>query len=445
MAGKGAVSEQALAALEPRLASVLGDVSRRRENGELPFFALPYDEEAIAAASELARSLVDRFDNLVVLGIGGSALGTKAVLEAVPLTQRRAGAMRVEVVDNIDPSVLTRLLCSLDLERTCFNVISKSGQTAETMAQFMVVRDRLLAALGPDRYRDHLVVTTDPDRGELRVIVEEERLRSLVIPPGVGGRFSVLSAVGLLPVAAAGVDIGLMCEGARAMDARCSRCDPRSNPAAMHAGLLFLALSSKGAVIHVLMPYSDALRRITEWYAQLWAESLGKPGPHGEGLGQTPVGAVGATDQHSQVQLYMEGPRDKVVTFIRVEDHGCEQKIPRDYADKEGLAYLGGHGLGELLNMEQRATELALSEQERLSSLITIEHLDAAALGQLFQLFATQTLVMGGLLGVDPLDQPGVEAGKRLTYAMAGRAGFEDLAAAVSQRLAEKRKDLVLA
>jgi len=231
------------------------------------------------------------------------------------------------------------------------------------------------------------------------------------------------------------------------MDERCSLADPRRNPAALHAALIYVAARSRQLGLHVLMPYSDGLLRLAEWYGQLWAESLGKrvalDGSVVE-AGHTPLRALGATDQHSQVQLFVEGPRDKIVTFIRVESHYRDLTIPATHGDNEALSYLGGLSLGGLLNMEQRATELALAEAGRLSSVITLARLDEAALGQLFQFFEVQTLVMGGLLGIDALDQPGVEAGKRITCALAGRAGYEKLAAAVNKRLAGKREDLVL-
>jgi len=452
--GARGLDGQDLERVLPRLATALADLDAKRTAGELPFYDLPYDFEGIAACKELAAELRAEFDTLVVLGIGGSALGTKAVLEGVPAASL-AGGMRVVVADNIDPATFSRLVASagakdgLDLSRTAFNVISKSGGTAETLAQFLIVRDKLRAhpAVGEARWARHVVVTTDPVKGPLRALAAAEGFRALPVPPGVGGRFSVLTSVGLLPLAAAGVDVEALCAGARHADTLCSAADPRVNPAALHAGLLFLALREKGCGIHVLMPYSDGLLRLAEWYAQLWAESLGKARALDGALvetGQTPVRALGATDQHSQVQLYVEGPRDKVVTFLRVEQHENELTIPKAYGDKEEIAYLSGLSLGELLNMEQRATELALAESGRPTSVLTIERCDAGSIGQLFHLFEVQTLVMGSLLGIDPLDQPGVEAGKRLTYGMAGRSGYAADAERVRAMLARKRDDLVL-
>ncbi len=427
-----------------RVGVIMDRLVAGRSAGELPFYDLPYDQTAIDGVNELAEDLRERFDTLLVLGIGGSALGTKTVLDAVG---RSDDGLRVEVLDNVDPATMSSVLGSIDLARTAVNVISKSGQTAETMSQFLIVRDRLRGELGADAYGSHIIATTDPDSGTLREIADKEGFRTLPVPPGVGGRFSVLSAVGLLPIAAAGIDINELCEGARAMDARTRGRDVWANPAALHATLLHLAATERGRNIHVVMPYCDALLRFGEWYGQLWAESLGKrhdlTGALAE-VGQTPVRALGATDQHSQVQLYIEGPHDKVITFIRVARHQPDLTIPPSYQDVDGISYLCGHTLGELLNMEQRATELALAGAGRMTSLIELERVDAGAIGQLFHLFEVQTLVAGGLLGIDPLDQPGVEDGKRLTYAMAGRSGYEELVSEVNAQLAKKREDLVL-
>jgi glucose-6-phosphate isomerase len=433
-------------AITPRLAGVLEGIRSRREQGELPFFDLPYDEAGAAACRRLADELASEFDHMIVLGIGGSALGTKAVLDAVPASVRPR-RMAVHVADNVDPSTFTALLDGVDLRRTCFNVISKSGGTSETLAQFLVVRERLAAAVGEVAWPRHIVVTTDPEKGPLRALVTKLGLRSLPVPAGVGGRFSVLSAVGLLPLAAAGMDIDLLLAGARHADTLCAQSDPRANPAALHAALLYLAMQEKGCNIHVLMPYCDGLLRFAEWYGQLWAESLGKARATDGSLvetGQTPVRALGATDQHSQVQLYVEGARDKVVTFVRVAEHEGDVVIPGRDGDAAEFSFLAGHSMGSLLNMEQQATELALAEAGRLTSLLILQRCDEAALGQMFHLFEVQTLVAGGLLGVDPLDQPGVEAGKRLTFAMCGREGYQADAERVKAMLARKRGDLVL-
>jgi glucose-6-phosphate isomerase len=262
---------------------------------------------------------------------------------------------------------------------------------------------------------------------------------ALDIPGNVGGRFSVLSPVGLLPAALTGIDTAGLLAGARAMRDRCLQEDRDSNPAAVFAALQCLADES-GKGIHVLMPYSDSLRDMAAWFVQLWAESLGKQGGQGaSAVGPTPLAALGATDQHSQVQLFMEGPADKTVTFMTVPA-ADDIAIPYLHPDVPELAYLGGHHLGELLDVEQRATAGALAARGRPNMTLELELADAWHVGGLFMLFQVATILAGAWYGVNPLDQPGVELGKQFTYGMLGRP---DAAAARREweRLPGKRLD----
>jgi glucose-6-phosphate isomerase len=316
----------------------------------------------------------------------------------------------------------------LDLGRTLFNVISKSGSTAETMAQYLVVEGRLQESLGEEAARGHLLFTTDPEKGVLRAIAESEGVPALEVPPNVGGRFSVLSPVGLLPAAAVGIDINELLAGAADMIRRCSSRTLTENPAGVLAILLHHAAQEVGAPIHVLMPYSDRLRSLASWFQQLWAESLGKAKDRNGNeiwVGPTPVAAVGATDQHSLLQLLMEGPRDKVVLFMGVTEVPDPVPIPELRSDAPALAYLGGHSLAQLLDTERQATMEALRREGRSSLNLQLKTLDARAMGEVFMLFQIATVLAGALYGVDPLDQPGVEQGKRLTYGLLGREGFE--------------------
>lgn len=422
--------------LVERAAESARSLRARRAAGELPVYDLPQQTDALRRISALAAEVRQEVDALVVLGIGGSALGSRAILQALA-----DGAKRVEVADNVDPSTFGRLLDSLDLTRTAFNVVSKSGETAATMAQFLIVRDRLLRGLGAIDYKPRVIVTTDAVQGSLRQIVNDEGFRDLAVPAGVGGRFSVLTAAGLFPAAVAGVRIEDLLAGAAWMDGRLRTDNLWENPAHLLGALLYLAETRRKKNVVVLMPYSDRLRAFARWFAQLWAESLAKSADL-EGnpthSGQTPQPAVGATDQHSQLQLYLEGPPDKVVVFIRVEDHGREIEIPNAYGDLEGVGYLSGKGLGTLLNMEQRATELALEKHGRMTMTLSLPQLNAFTLGQLFFLFEAATLFAGALHRVNSGDQPAAEEGRRLTFGLAGRKGWEDRAAEVQQWLASK-------
>mgnify|MGYP006293757541 CR=1 FL=1 len=259
-------------------------------------------------------------------------------------------------------------------------------------------------------------------------IAEEEGIPALEVPPNVGGRFSVLSAVGLLPAAVVGIDIHRVLDGARAMVERCSSPVLSENPAGLLATLLHHADSAQGASIHVLMPYSDRLSSFAAWFQQLWAESLGKA-RNREGrevnVGPTPVPAIGATDQHSLLQLLMEGPRDKVVMFLGAGGADDPVAIPDVRPGIPALSYLGGHSLEELLDTERRATMEALRQAGRPNLSLEIQDITPEALGELFMLFEVATVMAGALYGVDPLDQPGVEGGKRLTYGLLGREGYD--------------------
>ena len=440
--GSAGIGREEVDALGLRLSEVTHTLKGRRSAGELPFYDLPYAKETLPPIKTLAAEVRAESDTLVVLGIGGSALAAKSV------TQALAGDRpRVVVADNVDPWSLGKLLDGLDLARTTFNVISKSGETAEPVAQFLIVRDLLLRTLGAVDYAKRVVITTDAEGGALRQVVHDEGFRDLVIPSAIGGRFSVLTPVGLFPAAFAGLRVEDLLAGAAWMDNRCQEADVWKNPGHLLGTLLYLADTRHRQNIIVLMPYSDRLRQFAAWGAQLWAESLGKAETL-EGRpahdGQTPVTAVGATDQHSLGQLFAEGPVDKVICMVRVEDHGRELPIPSAYADLESLGYLGGVGVGQLLNLEQRATELALAQLGRPLLLLTVPQINAFTLGQLFYLFEVAVVFAGGLYRIDPFNQPGVEEGKRLTYAQIGRKGFEGKRAEVEERLARKRPEYIL-
>jgi glucose-6-phosphate isomerase len=429
--GRG-IDPARLEEMRQRVHHVHADVESRRTAGQLGFFDLPYERTVVEQIRSFADGLGQAFDNVVILGIGGSALGTIALQQALLRPhwneldgEQRDYFPRLFVLDNVDPTTIGPLLDRLDPRRTLFNVVSKSGSTAETMAQFMIVRERLRQALDDDGYRGHLIFTTDPAKGVLRRIAETEGIATLPVPAAVGGRFSVLSAVGLLPAALVGIDIEALLAGAAAMDERCRSAELADNPAAMFAALQHLADTDQRAPIHVMMAYTDRLYSMADWFRQMWAESLGKKSVREGHVGPTPVKALGATDQHSQVQLYMEGPFDKTVTFLTARSAGVDVAIPRIYEDVDELGYLGGRTLGELLDAERQATSAALAAAGRMNMTIELPRVDEHSLGQLFMLLQIATVYAGALYEVDPLDQPGVELGKQLTYGLMGRAGHD--------------------
>jgi glucose-6-phosphate isomerase len=426
-----------LTELASRFGAVQAEVRQRHAAGEYGFYRLVEQGPTVRAIKTFAEGLGQAHDHVLVLGIGGSALGTKALLTALRRPawnewddEGRDFFPRLTVLENIDPTSVSAALQRIDPRRVLVNVISKSGGTAETMAQYLVVRAWLEEALGPAASR-HLVFTTDPAKGALRELAQRDHIATLDVPPEVGGRFSVLSPVGLLPAALVGVDIDALLDGARRALERSESDDLLQNPAALYAALHWAADTELGARVHVLMPYTDRLREFAEWYRQLWAESLGKRVDRGGRtvhVGPTPVAAVGATDQHSQVQLFMEGPFDKVITFVTVENLGVDVKIPRPGPGvplPADLDYLPGHTLGELLRAEYEATSAALAQMGRMNCTLRLPDLTAATVGEAIMFFQLATGYAGVWYGIDPFDQPGVELGKRLIYAAMGRPGYE--------------------
>ncbi len=432
--GEHGLSRARLEELESRFRDVQAEVRARRAEGEYGFYGLAEQDATVKSIAGFAEGLGQAHDHVVVLGIGGSALGAKALLNALRPPawnelddEGREFFPRLTVLDNVDPTTIAAALRRIDPRRVLVNVISKSGGTAETMAQYLVIRQWLEDALGSAAVR-HLVFTTDPEKGALREIAQADGIATLNVPPSVGGRFSVLSPVGLLPAALVGIDIAALLEGARTAVENADEPDLLHNRAALYAALLWSADATQGARIHVLMPYTDRLREFAEWFRQLWAESLGKResrGGHAVFTGPTPLASVGATDQHSQVQLFMEGPYDKVVTFLTVNEFGEDVTIPGLPSLPAELAYLPGHTLGGLLRAEFEATAAALSSAGRMNMTVQLPVLTAESLGHLIMFYQLATGYAGVWYGVNPFDQPGVELGKRLTYAAMGRPGFE--------------------
>ena len=380
----------------------------------------------------------------MVLGIGGSALGGMALSEALlpPYwnllsEEDRNGLPRIFFMDNIDPDTMSALLDMLDLSKTLVNVITKSGDTAETMSQFLIIKDRLEKELG-DNYRYNIVATTDKRTGVLRQIAEQEGYKTFVVPDDVGGRFSVFSAVGLLPLALVGIDIDEIINGIKDMDLALKNTNIRDNIAAQNALIHYLLDTKKGKNMSVMMPYSSRLKFVSDWYVQLWAESLGKNkdrNGNDVNVGQTPIKSLGATDQHSQIQLYNEGPNNKVITFIRVGEFDNTLEIPQIF-EYTGIGYLGGKSINYLINAEADSTRVALADYKRPTVTITIDKINGYNLGQLLYMFEVQTAIAGELYNIDAFNQPGVEQAKNYTYALMGRAGYEDSANTLSEKIA---------
>ncbi|HVZ94119.1 MAG TPA: glucose-6-phosphate isomerase [Phycisphaerales bacterium] len=424
-------------------ADYTASLEKTRGTGWERWRGLPFDPMRaahLAGVNAAVAKCKGRFDNMVVLGIGGSALGNIALQSALNpsawnlmSSEERHGRPRVFVVDNVDPAYFGGVLklCQANggLPRTLFNVVSKSGETAETAAQFMTIRKMLIDALGREKHAENIVAVTDPERGTMRRICNDNGYTTLPVPDGVGGRFSVLSPVGLFSAAMAGIDIEGLLNGAAEMDKRCSSQKLTENPAAMLATLLCRLGTEKGKTVHVMMPYSNQLYLLADWFRQLWAESLGKRvNKAGKEVfaGFTPVKALGTTDQHSQVQLYREGPNDKVFGLVEVMDFGREELSIPTGLGVEAIKYLEGSTFGKLLNAEKKATEYALVESQRPNFTIEFPRIDAQHVGQFIQMWEITTSYVGLMLGIDAYDQPAVETGKVATFGLMGRDGYAE-------------------
>ncbi|MFP4631964.1 MAG: glucose-6-phosphate isomerase [Halobacteriales archaeon] len=362
---------------------------------ERPAFARLPEDVDVDGVQEVAGELREEFDSYVNVGIGGSSLGGATLCDAL------APDSDVYFVDNADPDLLDDVLSAVDLDRTVFAAVSKSGSTAETLANYRVVRD-VLESEGFDA-SDRFVAITDSDAFDARWTVEF---------PDVPGRYSALSVVGLLPAAFAGVDVEAVVEGGRRAAERCRRPSLDDNPG-FAVGAVSHVLRERGYDVSVMMPYSERLERFAEWYAQLWSESLGKR-RDGVGYGQTPVRALGTTDQHSLLQLLVDGPRDKLVTFV-------DRPPSRDY-DVPGDDYLGGTSLDGLRRAELEATRRSLAENDVPTLSVEVDGTPEST-GGLLYVYEVAVVTAARLAGVNPFDQPGVEDGKRYARELLERGG----------------------
>lgn len=419
----GGISEDDLKKYKEKAAIGYERLKKMVEDGKVGFPNLPdYDTSEL---KEFARDVKTNFNDLIVVGIGGSALGIEAVVNAIlPYGYNAMGYAdrgclpRIWVADNVDPSKIQSILKICTPEDTIAVVISKSGNTVETAENFSLIHEWF-----KDKVQDmkkHIVVVTDPEKGPMRDYAVKNGLKSFPIYSSIGGRFSVMSPVGLVPAAFLGVDIDKMLEGAASVNE--SGIDQ-----ALALSAIYLYFMEHGKSINVLMPYSSRLDKFAEWFCQLWGESLGKKYTmDGKEIsfGSTPVRTVGAIDQHSQIQLFREGPLDKVVTFISLGTHDKDVSVQGDF--HETFNYLKGLHLGKLLNSELKATEAALLTSKVPSLNIGINTLDEYSLGQLFMLFQYIVPIIGLSVNINPFDQPGVEEAKEYAYGMMNRAGFEN-------------------
>lgn len=436
---RGGITDEEREALAATLEQTRTDLHQAWKSETLGFFACP-DTHADSLV-DWANRYREGFTDQVVIGIGGSSLGTRAVLNS----RLESPSIRTHFAENIDPTSFAALITRLDLAHTLFIVISKSGNTIETMAQFWIIWDKLVNKLGLAEAQKKVVMITDPESGDLRKMVREVGFESWAVPPNVGGRFSVLTAVGLVPLALAGYPIGRLLEGARQARDRAFSAPLGDNPT-FQAALDHFLLGQRGYTQTVMFTYSDELRDLAEWFCQLWGESLGKARNRAGELvytGFSPVRAVGVIDQHSQVQLYAEGPFDKHIVFCEVDHFPVDMTVPEREGFPAGLSHLLGKSLSEIFAAELQGTRRAIEEAGRPSSRWIFEGITPESMGAFLFSWEFITAIVGELLDINAFDQPGVELGKKIAHGLLGKSGHEEFKLLGQDRVARNTRSII--
>ena len=427
------VTPAELKAIEPLVLAAHKRMQTDRKNKTYGFYDLHKDKATLSAVKKMARSFKNKgIDNLVVLGIGGSALGITTLFTALKSPyhnllskEERNGIPKLFVMDNVDPDTFAEMMRICPPENSLYNVISKSGGTAETLSQFLIVLEELKYSLGGDALKDHLVVTMSPPvkgakASPLQHFQKKYDLPVFHIPLNVGGRFSVFTPVGLFPAAIMGMDVDALFKGCRAMDKRTSKASLMDNPAYLRAAIHYILCFNKNKSMSVMLPYSDKLCDVSDWYRQIWAESLGKivsatdevPQHH---VGMTPIKALGVTDQHSQLQLYLEGPNDKLLTVLEETKFDTKLTIPEGDKAVKSAAYLSGKTMNQLMAAERKATVDSLRECDRPVIQVKFPKVNEETIAQFLYMLEVETAMAGQLFGIDPFDQPAVELIKNFT------------------------------
>jgi len=395
---------------------IVDDLRKNQLLSEFSPLILGQAMQADLAGIHAMANDIRHFRDVLIIGIGGSSLGAKALALALGRDSSHQ-IPQVHFIENIDTYQFKQVLDGLDPAKTALVCISKSGGTIESVVHYLVLRDWLEKSVGTHKSRQQQWIISDPEHGWLRNLARSENIASLPVPRMVGGRYSVLTAVGLLPLAIMGIDIQSLLQGAADNAARCNKGDFAGNPALEIAGYYFLLDRLRQKRISVMMPYVNRLQLFVDWYCQLWAESLGKWDRSISGsapAGTLPVRAMGAIDQHSQLQMYLESRHDKFFTFIELGHWEHDRPIPLCTADQEQFPYLAGRSMADVINAELAATRSVITQSGHPNMTIRLPWINAHTLGQLIDLYQRVTIYTGLLYGINPLDQPSVEKGKRL-------------------------------
>ncbi len=417
--GHHALTRDAFEAQRQALQPHLDALRASARAGGQPLFEIARRRDDLAAAGDVVRHLLNNTTDLCILGTGGSSLGAQAVAQLkgwrTPGVGDRVGGVRYHFFDNLDGATWSHALSSLDLKTTRFLVVSKSGGTGETLMQALSAAEALSAAGGGKYLKHHFAVLTEPTDNPARRFANEIGAPTLEHPLEIGGRYAVLTLVGMLPALLLGLDAARIREGAEAVWTQLLA----GESAVADGAALAIAAAEAGYGELVLMPYGDRFERFGAWWRQLWAESVGK-----EGKGQAASVALGPVDQHSQLQLYLDGPNVRGFTVLSAAAEASGPKPDAAFAEKIGAGYLGGHALGDLVAAQTRATAETLARRGRPVRTLKVGALDEYALGGLFMHFMLETILAARLMNIDPLDQPAVEEGKKLAraYLAAGEA-----------------------
>lgn len=434
--GGNFLSPEDFDSVKDRIRSICDEVQKEKDKkAELSFLYLPtaYHPEfgetlfgdtlwkAKELIDEKAKVIREQFSDYIQMAIGGSALGGIALYNSLgrkAIPNREKNRCNIHIPNNIDPDWIADIVDSIETGKTFFNVISKSGGTVETLATFFVFFNELKKVIPENKLKEHISIMTNPEKGPLADLSKEEGFTLIPIPDSVHGRFSVLSPGGLLTAAVAGIDIDELLEGARVMNELTDEADFWENPMMLYAAIHYLCNTQKDIDQLILIPYSQGLRTISDWYSQMVAESLGK-----KGKGITPIKALGATDQHSQLQLYNEGPKNKLVTFFSVDTFKREVRIPEEFPECKEYKYLWGHSINELLDSEMRGTAISLYNNGVPNCAVRLPKVTPFYMGQLFMFLEKVIPILGKLYDVNAFDQPGVEESKEYARALLGKEG----------------------
>jgi glucose-6-phosphate isomerase len=423
------------------------NIDELRANGESSFFDLPYqDLTELKAALKKHRG---QWDNLVIVGIGGSSRAAKCLLGALAHSahnhrdsKARENGPRVFFADNPDSQYLTDLVDILDLKKTLFQVVSKNGTSAETMCIWLWLSELLKKKVSKTALTNQVIMTTDREKSPFMEIARQEKIETLAIPSNLPSRYGVLGNAGLFAAGLCGIDIEALLAGAGEMDKRCRHGDAMHNPAYMHALIHYLLTRKRRKTMHVTFSFSNRLHAVGEWYTHLSSVSLGKMlNRKGKAVhvGPSPVAALGTFDQHGQMQLFCEGPFDKVVTFVTAKQHGPSIIAPASYPKMEALTHLQNVDLTTMMDHGYWGTEQHITAAGRPNMAIQLDVVDPANIGGLIYLLQLSSVMSAELYGIDPFDQPGVEHCKHATFAQFGRSGFEDLAKRIKEYRAKRR------